>query len=229
MTGFTPHTSPTELRRRWRRQLARRSYGDRQSRPRDGAALGFRIRGGPLVRLNQVTPLLVYDQESTSGRTLVQLIAYRPRATSAGVDWTAEVAFEKTLSLMPGPRARGRRIDCRWQRLLELALRLDHRLEQAQRHPQRLRHTPVRWPRLWTALTPEAAACAEGQGEEFAALCRKFDLAPAAMLAKFQRPWQGSVLLPAEWVDHAGDALWADFSGVPTRQALASEALALVV
>ena len=228
MTISFSRTSPDELRRRWRRQLAGRSYGGRSSRPRDGAALGFRVRVGPLAALSQVTPVLIYDEASSDGRTHVQLVAYRPQLTSAGVDWTGEIAFEKTLSLTPRPYARGRRLDSRWHGLLELALRLDHRLEQAQRHPERMRQTPVRWPRLWASFTAAAAEQVEGQGDEFAALCRKFDLSPAAMLAKFQRPWQGGVLLPADWVGTSGDSLWADLAGVPARQALPMEAFQLV-
>jgi hypothetical protein len=135
----------------------------RRARPRDGAALGFRFRGRPLAALHQVTTILVYDEAVGSGRTMVHLTGYRPQVTPAGVDWTAEVAFQKTLTLTPRPFARGERIDSRWQGLLELGLRLDQRLQQAQRHPERLRRTPLRWPRLWAAFSPATAAKVQGQ------------------------------------------------------------------
>jgi hypothetical protein len=150
----------------------------------------------------------------------VQLRGYRPRLVGDAVDWMADVVLRKSLSLSPRPYARGRRLDSRWRSLWELALRLDHRLQQAQRHLRRIEQTPIRWPRLWAAFSPEAAEQLTGQGDELSALCRKFDLPPQAMLAKFQRVVGGQVLAPADWVEEQGDSVWADVSRLPTRQVL---------
>lgn len=219
MTIVTPmKKSATELRRRWRRQIGIHAFQQSARRPREGAALGFYYpdKGSKLVPLDCVTTVIVFDDPDLG----VQLRGYRPRLVGDAVDWTADVVLRKSLSLSPRPNARGRRLDSRWRSLWELALRLDHRLQQAQRHLRRIEQTPICWPRLWAAFSPEAAERLTGQGDELSALCRKFDLPPQAMLAKFKRLIGGQVLAPADWLEEQGSSVWADLSSVPQRQAI---------
>jgi hypothetical protein len=169
-----------------------------------------------LVPLDGLMTVVLFDDPDQG----VQLRGYRPRLVGDAVDWMADVVLRKSLSLSPRPYARGRRLDGRWKTLWELALRLDHRLQQAQRHRRRIEQTPIRWPRLWASFSPDAAERLTGQGDELSALCRKFDLPPQAMLAKFRRTGTGKVLLPARWVKETGEATWADTSQLPQRQVI---------
>ena len=226
MTVVTPmKKSATDLRRRWRRQIGVHAFKQQARRPREGAALGFyySANGSKLVPLDSLMTVVLFDDPDLG----VQLIGYRPRLVGDAVDWTADVVLRKSLGLSPRTYARGRRLDSRWRSLWELALRLDHRLQQAQRHLRRIEQTPIRWPRLWSAFSPAAAEWLTGQGEELLALCRKFDLSPQAMLAKFQRTIAGKMLLPTDWVERDGESVWADFAGVPSRQACDLTALML--
>ncbi|BBO35229.1 hypothetical protein PLANPX_4841 [Lacipirellula parvula] len=210
-------TSSASLRRRWRRQIGVHAFSRYERHPREGAALGFHYHtnGSKLVPLHRLTTVIVLDEPDRG----VQLVGYRPRLAGNSVDWTAEVVMLKSLSSCPRPYARGRRLDSRWRSLLELALRLDHRLQQAQRHLRRMEHTTIRWPRLWSAFSLEAAEHITVRGEELSALCGKFGLPPKAMLIKFKRLVGGQVLLPADWIEEQGDSMWVELSGVPPRQA----------
>jgi len=219
MTIVTPmKSSATELRRRWRRQIGIHAFQQSARRPREGAALGFYYpdKGSKLVPLDCLRTVIVFDDPDLG----VQLRGYRPRLVGDAVDWTADVVLRKSLSLSPRPYARGRRLDSRWQSLCDLALRLDHRLQQAQRHLRRIEQTPIRWPRLWAAFSPEAAERLTGRGDELSALCRKFKLSRRSMLTKFSRAIGGRTLVPKNWVDQPGDSVWADLSGVTPRQAI---------
>ncbi len=209
-------TSSACLRRRWRRQIGVHAFSRYERRPREGAALGFyyHANGSKLVPLHRVTTIVVFDDPDRG----VQLVGFRPRLVGNSVDWTAEIVMRKSLSSCPRPYARGRRLDSRWRSLLELALRLEHRLHQAQRHLRRMEQAPLRWPQLWSAFAADAAEGLKGSGEELLGLCDRFGISPQAMLTKYRRVHEGRILLPFSWVERHNAAIWTDFAGVPMRQ-----------
>src|SRR5688572_17019061 len=122
----------SELRRRWRRQIAARFYRSPKRWPRQIGALGFLVDGGRisnLVELNRLTVVVVYDEVITPCRTAIRVAGYRATLGSHSVQWGGceNHRLLKDLALLPKPLAKGLRIDSRNTTLLQLALRLDHR------------------------------------------------------------------------------------------------------
>jgi len=228
MTTIIPmKKSATELRRRWRTQIARRLLNPRQRPPRRIGALGYLVEGarnGHFVELSRLTIVVVHDHLLDLDRTVVRVSGYRATLGSHQVHWGGAENHRllKDLTLVPKPFAKGLRIDSRNTGLLQLALRLDHRIQQALHHEQRISRTQLMLPRLWAGYKPSTADQLAGEGEELEALCQKFGLTRAALLAKFRSAQDGLVLLPAAWVAsdlHRAMALFAELSSLPARQA----------
>ncbi|QDT71750.1 hypothetical protein [Lacipirellula limnantheis] len=217
-------TNDNELRRRWRRQVSSRSIYCPGRAPREGVALGFLIDGwrrDELVELRRLTTIVLFDERAANGRTSIRVLGYRPELVGQEILWTGPQALRlrKDLALPPRPLATGRRLDSRRRDLLELALRLDHRLSQAQRRLERLRHTEPRFPRVWAGFRPSVADQLISDAEQSPG--NQLDL--ASLLAKLRREQDGLSLLPADWIGDdlpRATALFAEQSGLPARQAI---------
>ncbi len=215
-------TNDNELRRRWRRQVSSRSIYCPGRAPREGVALGFLIDGwrrDELVELRRLTTIVLFDERAANGRTSIRVLGYRPELVGQEIVWTGPQAqrLRKDLALPPRPLATGRRLDSRRRDLLELALRLDRRLSQAQRRLERLRYTEPRFPRVWAGLRPNVADQLIDDAEQLPS----DQLAPP--LARFRREQDGLSLLPADWIGDdlpRATALFAEQSGLPARQAI---------
>jgi hypothetical protein len=164
----------------------------------------------------------------------VRVAGYRAKLADRDVQWGGAENHRllKDLALLPKPFAKGLRIDSRNTGLLQLALRLDHRIQQALHHEQRISRQQLRLPRLWAGYGPSIADQLVGEGEEFKTLCQKFGMPADAMLAKFRRDQDGLALLPADWVAddlHRATALFAELSSLPARQAFLMDEPAAVL
>lgn len=223
-----------ELRRRWCKQMGVRA-ASRVPRPlRSAAAVGWMLdcpRTCDFVEMARLAIVVVRDEYFHGGRTAVRVVGYRPAVADGEIQWfsSTNTLFRKDLLLCPQPFARGMRIDMRSAQLLALALRLDHRIEQAKSHPQRLRQATLKMPAVWAGFHRAVADSVIGSGQEFESLCGKFGMDRQAMLAKFRREHDGLVLFPFQWVnDDLGraTALFAKVAGFPTRQAVPTQLIA---
>jgi hypothetical protein len=215
-----------ELQRRWRRQIAARQSRQPGPRRRDVGAIGFLVDGGRasgLVELSRVLLVVVYDAPDRRRRSTIRLCGYRARCCEHGVLWGGprNVQFSKDLSLCPRPGARGMRVDSRRTGLLELALRLDHRIDQAMRLQPSAHNRQFRLPRVWAGYDRSRAAKLCGDGPEFEDACRWLGMTREATLQKFRRSQDGLTLFPMDWVSGELDgstALFADVEALPRRQ-----------
>jgi hypothetical protein len=213
-----------ELQRRWRRQFG---GGQRSWRPRDAGAIGFLVSGGQpagLVELDKVTAVVVYDQPRGRGRSVTQLVGVRAVPCEHGVAWGGEgnVRFTKNPSLAPRAGSRGSRIDALRTRLFELALRLDHRIDQAMRLQSSGHTRQFRLPQAWVGFSDSDAMNLYGDGPEFEEACRWYGTSAQRMFESFRRSHQGLALYPLEWVSsQLEDAvgMFVEMSGMPRRQA----------
>jgi hypothetical protein len=127
----------------------------------------------------------------------------------------------KNLTLRPRAESRGERLDTNQSSLIELALRLDHRIAQGTQFGTR--HQKFRLPRLWAGFRQADASRLQGEGPELDELCTKFDLSREAMLRKFKREWDGLCLVPLDWVSGQlsfSVAVFAEMERMPKRQLL---------
>lgn len=228
-------TTSWELQRRWRQQISWRNPLRRTLR--EAAAVGFladRWRPTQFIQIGQLTTLAVYDERTRNGALVIRVIGFRPAVTETGVHWmpSNNMVLRKNLGLRPRPFAKGSIIDLRSRELLGLALRLDHRIQQSQRHPRRIEQTELRMPRVWAGFRRSVVDSVTPQGPSFAALCNKFDLPPTAMAAKFKREHEGLVLLPADWtLEDLGraTAVFAEVAGMARRQAVTTQEVVMHV
>jgi hypothetical protein len=220
------HTTNWELSRRWKRQIGTRKLLPSR-RPRHAAGVGFLCQGWQpqsFVELSRLLVVAVYDIKTTDGVSKVRVAGYRPQITPEGVDWLGakSAVFWKDLLLRPKPFAKGQRIDTR-SALLKLALRLEHRVEQGERHPRRVDGTMLRFPRLWAGFRRSVFHAVEASGPEIKALSDKFGLPLRSMAAKFVREHDGLTLLPASWVNedlHRATTMFAETTMLAYRQAV---------
>ena len=84
----------------------------------------------------------------------------------------ANSRFFKDLMLTPRFGARGQRIDPSKVELLSLAMKLDHRLRRAARHPA-APWPSLRLPRVWAGFRQHDARKLHGEGPEFEEGCRQ--------------------------------------------------------
>jgi len=189
--------------------------------------VGFLCQGWQpqaFVELSRLIVVAVYDAGKTEGVPTIRVAGYRPQITPTGVEWCSakSVVLWKDLSLRPKPFAKTQRIDLRSRVLLQLALRLEHRIEQAERHLRRIERSTLQLPRLWAGYRRSTAQSVEASGPEIEALCSKFGLTRRAMAAKFQQEHDGLVLLPVSWVAedlHRATTVFAETAGMARRQA----------
>ncbi len=215
-----------ELCRRWRRQIAARHERPSARWPREVGALGFLVDGGrnnALVELSKVLLVVVYDENFGRRFPVIRLRGFRASRVKHGVLWggSENARLRKDLSLCPRPDAKGVRVDSRHTELLELALRLDHRIDQAVRFQPSAYNRRFRLPRLWAGFSQSMAATLRGEGPEFETLCQQFGLPREVMFEDFQRRQDGLTLYPMEWVSDqmkGSLAIFAELEGVPRRQ-----------
>jgi hypothetical protein len=216
-----------ELRRRWQSQIGAKKLLPTRRR-RHTAGIGFLCQGWrpqEFVELSRLIIVAVYDSKTAEGTSAIRVAGYRPQVTSEGVEWCCakKAILWKDLLLRPKPFAKTQRIDLRSGSLLQLALRLEHRIEQAERHPRRIERTTLRFPRLWAGFRRSDFHSVESNGPEIEALCDKFGLTRQSMTDKFVREHDGLMLLPAFCVAdalHSAKAVFAEISRMPYRQAI---------
>jgi hypothetical protein len=189
------------------------------------------VRGGTpagLVVLGRVTAVVVYDRLQGRSRSLTQLVGLRAVACEHGVVWGGEasLSFAKNLSITPRPGGRGSRLDARRTQLFELALRLDHRIDQATRMQPSGHTRQFRLPQVWVGFGESDAMNLYGEGPEFEEACRWYGTSAQRTFESFRRGHRGLSLYPLEWVsgqlaDAAG--MFAEMSGLPRRQAFQVE------
>lgn len=225
-------TTNWELRRRWHRQI-----GAKKLLPshhlRHAAGVGFLCQGWRpqgFVELSRLIVVAVYDLRTADGDSKIRVAGYRPQVTSERVDWIGgtKAVFWKDLLLRPKAFSKGQRLDLRGSALLQLALRLEHRIQQAERHPRRIEKNTLQFPRLWAGFSRSISNSIEPNGPELEALCSKFGLTREAMSAKFKQELDGLVLLPATWIVedlHRATTTFAELAGIPSRQAARSAVL----
>jgi len=104
--------------------------------------------------------VVVYDEPLGPERLAVRLCGYRACRLDHGVLWggAANSRTHKNLAIRPRHGATGVRIDARQVELLELGLRLDHRIDQAVRYQPSARNRQFRLPRRWAGYRAQAAA-----------------------------------------------------------------------
>jgi hypothetical protein len=224
---FMRRPRSSDLRRRWKSQISARY--DRLSAcwPRTIGALGYLIEGpdsGPLVDLHRLILVVVRDETIGQGRIAIRVVGYQASRIDYGVHWGGHGAmrFYKDLFRSPRPFAKGPILDSRYASLLELSLRLDHRIEQGRRQPQSIRQNELKLPRMWAGFPKCVADDIRGDGPELEALCRKFGMNARSMLNKFRRQVNCLTLFPADWVSdrlNEAGAIFGDVAGMPARQA----------
>jgi hypothetical protein len=155
---------------------------------------------------------------------MTRLVGVRAVPCEHGVAWGGEgnVRFAKNLALCPRPGARGSRVDARRTRVLELAQRLDHRIDQAMRLQPSGHNRQFRLPQVWAGFNDADAINLFGEGPEFEETFRWYQTSAQRTFESFRRGHQGLALYPLEWVsgqleDAAG--MFAEMSGLPRRQA----------
>jgi hypothetical protein len=219
--------SQIDLRHRWRRQVAARHHRTSSYWPRPSGALCYLVDGGrrgELAELDKILAMLLYDEPVGRQRPAVRVVGYRACRVDDGVQWGGEgnARIFKNLALAPRPGARGERLDLHDGELLEAALGLDRRVDQAARYPASIRNRPLRLPKLWAGFRSHVASELRGEGPELEALASRFGLSTDCMFRKFQRPHEGLVLCPLAWVSDqlaSATAIFAELAGLPRRQA----------
>jgi hypothetical protein len=207
----------SDLLVRWRHQYRRQHSHTLSPHGYEVGAIGFLADGNhqpQLVEIGNLLVLVVYDAKLPNGRVASRLLGYGVTTIAHGLQWggAANSRLLKDLTLQPRARARGMRIDLWNSNLLQLALRLERRIDQAHRFQPSIAHRRLRLPRPWAGFLPRQAAGIRGDGPEFQRLCGKFNVAPEAMLAKFRRSHEGLDLYPLEYVGDQFDAAVAVFA-----------------
>ncbi|HMP06432.1 MAG TPA: hypothetical protein PJ982_08800, partial [Lacipirellulaceae bacterium] len=129
--------------------------------------------------------------------------------------------FCKDLALQPAPHGQGYQLDLFEAEAVDLALRLNWRIDTALRYQRSAARASLRLPRLWAGFAADAAAEVRGDGPELAALAARFDLPADSLMAKFRRERSGQTLYPLDWVSHQAQqaaTVWAELAGFPQRQ-----------
>lgn len=230
--------SSVDLLTKWRRQVARRTRRSPQSALRGVGAMGLLVDGNQtsdLVEIEKLFVLIMHDEEFSPGRVAVRLSGYRVSRVEHGVQWggTANSRLVKDLALAPRQFARGLRVDLTDATLLELALRLDRRIDQALRFQPSVSRRQLRLPGLWAGYQRSHEEKLTGSGPEFQALCERFKIESDSMFRKFRREYQGLVLYPLDFLTDqlgAAVAVFAEMHQFPQCHAfgLGSDASGLV-
>lgn len=219
--------SEKQLMKRWRRQIASQARRRASRPPRPVAALGY-LTSVPYpidyVKLSQLTLVIVSDEVRPSGSVAIRVGGYGVSIVPHGVQWgdRDNERFYKDLCLCPLNGGRGRRLDRRNSRLLDLALQLENRIRIAHRYRRRPRRK-LRLPRCWAGFTGDVVQALHGEGPEFEQLCAKFGMAQESMFRKFERRLDGLRLYPLEWVSgqlEAATTVFAELNGFPRRQVI---------
>lgn len=206
----TVTNSVDSLWRQWRRQiLGHRDPGSVAARKRFVAIsiLDQANTSSVFVDIDRLLVVLLSEDEfhsadgSESARIPLRLSGYRVRRVPHGVQWGGAGNSElfKDLMLTPQFHARGQRIDRNKVDLLSLALKLDHRLRRAARHPA-APWPGLRLPRLWAGFRARDASGLRGGGPEFEQACRQASLSTADLWRESARRADGMTLLPMDWV-----------------------------
>ena len=103
--------------------------------------------------------------------------------------------------LTPQFGARGQRIDRKKSDLMSLALKLDHRLRRAARHPA-APWPALRLPRMWAGFRRHEVRNLAGKGPEFDEVCRRTSKSPRTLFQTSARHVFGLTLFPMDWVSN---------------------------
>ena len=199
-----------KLTAQWRRQIL--AHRDPQSiAARQGfVAASFIDQSNArsaFVDIENLLVVLLYEDafhscaETPQHRVPLRLVAYGASRVPHGVQWggVANSWFFKDLMLTPQFGARGQRIDRKKSELMSLALKLDHRLCRAARHPAA--PWPVlRLPRMWAGYRQSEARNLAGEGPEFEETRRHDGSSASGLFQSVARREFGLVLFPMDWV-----------------------------
>lgn len=142
-----------QILQRWRRQIAGRLELAERRGIRPFALVGYRVHGvevGPLVPLERLSFVALYDERDDDDRLLTRLVGVRSRFESGDllVGGPGLTLFDKNVRSPPGA-GRGRQLDARDTELCDLALGWEQHLERVNRHPHYPRRGTLRWPEWW--------------------------------------------------------------------------------
>jgi hypothetical protein len=143
----------SQILQRWRRQIAGRIELAERRGVRPFALVGYRIHGtepGPLVPLERLSFIALFDERDDDDRLLTRLIGVRGhfdsgKLTVGGPELTL---FDKDVRSPPGA-GRGGQLDAGDAELCELALGWEQHLERVNRHVHYPRRSALRWPTWW--------------------------------------------------------------------------------
>lgn len=176
----------------WRRQMIQRLSRTPQE-PSELVALSY-LADGPvvdyLVEVERLTLVVLFEEANSQSFPAVHMAGFCGRRTNQGVVWggPASSRFFKDLTLKPDYSGRGRRIDTRCGRLLELGLLMNKRLQlHSDRYAHKPRPTKLPLPALW--------------GGFHRSVLRRLGLAPVA-----ERDHFGLHLCPLEAASHHATA-----------------------
>ena len=165
------------------------------------AALGVLVdvpRVRDLVSIEHITLVVLYDLPRGLQVLALCVASFTASRVSHGVQWggLANRRFCKDLALQPAPHGQGYQLDLFEAEAVDLALRLNWRIDTALRYQRSAARASLRLPRLWAGFAADAAAEVRGDGPELAALAARFDLPAEALMAKFRRERSGQTLYP---------------------------------
>jgi hypothetical protein len=205
-----PTLSVDKLIAQWRRQiLAHRDPQSVEAR-RGFVAASFIDQSNArseFVEIDNMLVVLLYEDafhscgKTPRHRVPLRLVAYGVSRVPHGVQWggAGNSRLFKDLMLRPQYGARGQRIDRGKVELNSLALKLDHRLCRAARHPS-APWQALRLPRLWAAFRQNEARNLAGEGPEFEETRRHRGLSAIGLFQGAARREFGLVLFPMDWV-----------------------------
>lgn len=153
--------APSQILQRWRRQIAGRKELAERRGIRPFALVGYRVQGvefGPLVPLERLSFVALYDERADDDRLHTCLVGVRPRIESGKltIGGPELSLFDKDVRSPPG-NGRGRQLDAGDVELCELALGWEQHLERVNRHPHYPRRNTLRWPAWWCDVNSLAA------------------------------------------------------------------------
>ena len=208
---------------RWRQRLGGRR---RRVQPRPLAAMGYLAKGmvtNGLIKVENLTIVLLYDEPITPGHCALRLAGYSGRRVPWGVRFGGhdQCQFLKDLSLQPVPAGRGYRVDVANTELLALGLGLEREMDRCARYQQQHVREQVCLPKLWAGFRPADAAGITGDGPELAAYAAFTGRSPQHLLEHLRRDQFDLVLYPFAWVSHhwrQAVTIFADLERYPKRQ-----------
>jgi hypothetical protein len=213
-----------KLTAQWRRQILAHRNPQLIAARRGFVAASFIDQSNArsaFVDIDNLLVVLLYEDafhscaETPQHRVPLRLVAYGASRVPHGIRWggAANSRFFKDLMLTPQFGARGQRIDRGKVELMSLALKLDHRLGRAARHPAAL-WPALRLPRVWAGFRQNDSRNLAGEGPEFEQVCRNTNQSARNLFQAVARHELGLALFPMDWVSSQLENATAMFAEV---------------